>query len=77
MAQEKTVTPAQLTLAWLMAQGDDIIPIPGIRTREHLEENLKAIEIRLTREEVAWLDEIMPPGAAAGSRSRDMDRLNV
>jgi len=77
MAQEKAVTPAQLALAWLMAQGDDIIPIPGIRTREHLEENLKAIEVHLTNADLAWLDEIMPPGAAAGSRSRDMDRLNV
>jgi aryl-alcohol dehydrogenase-like predicted oxidoreductase len=77
MAQEKGVTPAQLALAWLMAQGDDIIPIPGIKTREHLDDNLKAIDVHLTNADLAWLDEILPPGAAAGARSRDMDRLNV
>ena len=77
LAKEKSVTPAQLALAWLMAQGEDIIPIPSSKTRRHLEENLKAIDIKLTKEELARLDGIMPPGAAAGARARDMDRVNI
>jgi aryl-alcohol dehydrogenase-like predicted oxidoreductase len=77
LAKEKSVTPAQLALAWLMAQGEDIIPIPSSKTRRHLEENLKAIDIKLTEEELARLDGIMPPGAAAGARTRDMDRVNI
>jgi aryl-alcohol dehydrogenase-like predicted oxidoreductase len=76
-AKEKSVTPAQLALAWLMAQGEDIIPIPSSKTRRHLEENLKAIDIKLTKEDLARLDGIMPPGAAAGARARDMDRVNI
>jgi aryl-alcohol dehydrogenase-like predicted oxidoreductase len=77
MAQEKSVTPAQLALAWLLAQGPDVFPIPGIRTIAHLEENLRALEIELTKDDLAWIDRIMPPGAAAGPRTRDMDRVNV
>lgn len=77
LAKEKSVTPAQLALAWLMTQGEDIIPIPSSKTRRHLEENLKAIDIKLTEEDLARLDGIMPPGAAAGARTRDMDRVNI
>lgn len=77
MAQEKSVTPAQLALAWLLAQGKDVFPIPGIRTRAHLEEDLGALEVELTGDELAWIDQIMPPGAAAGPRARDMDRVNI
>jgi aryl-alcohol dehydrogenase-like predicted oxidoreductase len=77
LAQEKSVTPAQLALAWLLAQGADIIPIPSSKTRRHLEENLQAINIKLTKEELARLDGLMPPGAAAGARARDMDRVNI
>jgi len=77
MAKEKGVTPAQLTLAWLMAQGDDIIPIPSNKTRNHLEENIKAAEIQLTKEDLARLDLILRPDAVAGPRSRDMHRVNV
>lgn len=77
LAKEKSVTPAQLALAWLMAQGEDIIPIPSSKTRRHLEENLKAIDLKLTEEDLARLDGIMPPGAAAGARTRDMDRVNI
>src|SRR6185436_11025380 len=76
MAKEKGVTPAQLTLAWLMAQGDDIIPIPSNKTRNHLEENIKATEIKLSKEDLARLDAIFPPGAAAGPRTKDMHRVN-
>jgi aryl-alcohol dehydrogenase-like predicted oxidoreductase len=77
MAQEKHVTPAQLALAWLLAQGDDLFPIPGIRTQRHLEENLKAVEVQLTPQDLAWMDTILPPGAAAGPRTRDLDRVNI
>ena len=77
MAKDKGVTPAQLTLAWLMAQGDDIIPIPSNKTRKHLEENIKSAEIQLTKEDLARLDAILRPDAVAGPRSRDMHRVNV
>ncbi len=77
MAKEKSATPAQLTLAWLMAQGNDIIPIPSNKSRNHLEENIKAIDIKLTKDDLARLDAIFPQGAAAGPRTRDMHRVNV
>jgi aryl-alcohol dehydrogenase-like predicted oxidoreductase len=77
MAKEKGATPAQLTLAWLMAQGNDIIPIPSNKTRNHLEENVKATEIRLTKEDLTRLDAILRPDAVAGPRSRDMHRVNI
>ena len=77
LAKEKSATPAQLALAWLMAQGDDIIPIPSSKSRPHLEENLKATDIKLTKEDRVRLDAMLPPGAAAGTRARDMDRVNI
>ncbi|MBI4524552.1 MAG: aldo/keto reductase [Deltaproteobacteria bacterium] len=77
LATEKSATPAQLALAWLMAQGSDIFPIPSAKSRRHLEENVKAIGINLTKDELARLDAIMPPGAAAGPRTKDMDRVNI
>ena len=77
VAKEKNATPAQLALAWLMAQGEDIIPIPSNKSRRHLEENLKAIDINLTKEDLARLNAIFPPGAAAGPRTRDMERVNI
>lgn len=76
-AREKSATPAQVALAWLMAQGPDVIPIPGIKTIPHLEENLKAIEIKLTKDDLARLDALFPPDAAAGARARDMERVNI
>ena len=77
MAQEKSITSAQLALAWLLAQGPDVFPIPGIRTLAHLEDNLKAVDVHLSQADLAWIDQIMPLGAAAGPRSRDMDRVNI
>ena len=77
MAKEKSATPAQLALAWLMAQGSDVIPIPSNKSRRHLEENINAINIKLTKEDLAKLDAIFPQGAAAGARTKDMDRVNV
>jgi aryl-alcohol dehydrogenase-like predicted oxidoreductase len=77
IANEKATTTAQLALAWLLAQGDDIIPIPSNKSRQHLEENLKSIELKLTKEDLARLDELFAPGVAAGPRTRDLSRVNV
>jgi aryl-alcohol dehydrogenase-like predicted oxidoreductase len=77
MAKEKGATTAQLALAWLMAQGSDVIPIPSNKTQTHLNENIKATEIKLNKEELARLDQIFPQGAAAGPRTRDMHRVNI
>jgi len=68
IAQEKGCTPAQLVLAWLLAVGPDIIPIPGTKRRERLDENLGALTVRLTADDVARISEAVPPGAAAGER---------
>jgi aryl-alcohol dehydrogenase-like predicted oxidoreductase len=68
LAAEKGVTPGQLALAWVLHQGDDIVPIPGTKRRKYLEENAAAAEIELTEEELERLDEVLPPGAAAGDR---------
>lgn len=68
MAREKGCTPAQLALAWVLAQGGRIIPIPGTRSVDRLAENVAAVEIELTREELDRLDRIAPKGITAGSR---------
>jgi aryl-alcohol dehydrogenase-like predicted oxidoreductase len=68
IAAEKNCTPAQLALAWLLAQGEDIVPIPGTKRRERLEENLQAIEIELSSDDLRQIDEAAPLGAAAGTR---------
>jgi aryl-alcohol dehydrogenase-like predicted oxidoreductase len=68
IAARKGCTPAQLALAWVLAQGDDIVPIPGTKRRQYLEENVGALDIRLTPEELTEIDSLIPPGAAAGSR---------
>lgn len=68
LAAAKSVTPGQLVLAWLLGQGQDVIPIPGTRRIVHLDENLAAAEIRLSGNELAELSAAIPPGAAAGQR---------
>jgi aryl-alcohol dehydrogenase-like predicted oxidoreductase len=68
VAARKGVTAGQLALAWVLAQGADIVPIPGTRRRNHLEENAGALDVRLSEEELAALDEAAPKGAAAGPR---------
>ncbi|HEV8439873.1 MAG TPA: aldo/keto reductase [Methylomirabilota bacterium] len=68
IAKEKGVTPSQLVLAWLLAQGDDVLPIPGTKRRSYLEENLGALDIQLGAGDLARIDEAMPAGAAAGLR---------
>jgi aryl-alcohol dehydrogenase-like predicted oxidoreductase len=76
IAAEKRVAPGQLALAWLLAQGDDIVPIPGTKHVKFLEENVRAVEIRLTREELRRIDEVAPIGSAVGDRYADMSRVN-
>ncbi|MEA3065770.1 MAG: hypothetical protein QOJ27_2222 [Sphingomonadales bacterium] len=68
MAVEKGCTAAQLAIAWVLAQGEDIVPIPGTKRRRYLEENIGALDVNLTAEELARIDRILPPGAAAGPR---------
>ncbi|MBC7285184.1 aldo/keto reductase [Hoeflea sp.] len=78
MAREKGCTPAQLALAWLLAQGEDIVPIPGTKKRARLEENVGALEVRITAEDRTRIDAVLPPGAAAGTRyaAPQMQALN-
>jgi aryl-alcohol dehydrogenase-like predicted oxidoreductase len=68
IAAEKKATSAQLALAWVLAQGDDIAPIPGTKRRKYLEQNLAAAEIKLTNQDLARINEVAPHGAAAGER---------
>lgn len=68
IAVEKGVEPAQLALAWVLAQGEDIVPIPGTKRRKYLEVNVKAVEIELTPAELERINESAQPGAAAGTR---------
>ena len=68
LARGKRYTPAQLALAWVLAQGDDVVPIPGTKRRSYLEENVGALAVELTAADLAQLDQAIPPGAAAGMR---------
>jgi aryl-alcohol dehydrogenase-like predicted oxidoreductase len=68
MAAEKGCTPAQLALAWVLAQGEDIVPIPGTKRITYLEENLAALNVELTREDLNRIDAIAPKNVAAGTR---------
>src|ERR1700676_1129723 len=68
IAKEKKCTPSQLALAWLLAQGTDIIPIPGTKRRKYLEENAGALGVQLTAEDLRRIDEVAPKGVASGER---------
>jgi aryl-alcohol dehydrogenase-like predicted oxidoreductase len=68
IAREKKCTPAQLALAWVLAQGDDIVPIPGTKRRKYLQENVGAADVHLSAEDLEQIDEVAPRGAFAGSR---------
>ncbi len=76
LARAKGCTPAQLSLAWLLHQGDDVVPIPGTKKRARLEENLGGLDITLTPDDLARLDELAPVGAASGDRYPDMSSVN-
>jgi aryl-alcohol dehydrogenase-like predicted oxidoreductase len=78
LSREKACTPGQLALAWLLARAPFIVPIPGTKRRKYLEENLGALDVHLTPADHARIDEVMPPGAAAGLRYPEplMSRVN-
>ena len=78
MAKEKRCTTAQLALAWVLAQGEDVVPIPGTKRIRYLDENIGALEVQLSDADLRRLDEILPPGAAAGERyhERGMETVN-
>ncbi len=79
IASEKGVTPGQLALAWLLHQGEDIVPIPGTKRRKYLEENAAAVDVELTDEDLSRIEEAAPVGAAAGGRysEESMKSVNV
>jgi aryl-alcohol dehydrogenase-like predicted oxidoreductase len=68
IAREKRCRPSQLALAWVLAQGEDIVPIPGTKRRKYLEENVAAVDLQLTSEDLRRLNEVFPTGAASGLR---------
>jgi aryl-alcohol dehydrogenase-like predicted oxidoreductase len=68
VAEEKKCTPSQLALAWLLAQGQDIIPIPGTKRRKYLDENAGSMDVKLTPEDLRRIDEVAPHGVASGAR---------
>jgi aryl-alcohol dehydrogenase-like predicted oxidoreductase len=76
IAEDKGVTAGQLALAWVLAQGNDIVPIPGTKRIQYLKENIAAIDIELTDEDLQRLDEAVPQGAATGLRYANMSTVN-
>ncbi|WP_093007968.1 aldo/keto reductase [Sphingomonas palmae] len=76
MAQGKGCTPAQLALAWVLAQGDDIVPIPGTKRRKYLDDNLGALDVSLSNADLKRIDEVLPPGAASGERYPSMATID-
>ena len=77
IATRKGCEPSQLALAWVLAQGDDVLPIPGTKRRTYLDENLAALDVTLTREDLAAIDQVMPAGATAGTRYPEAGMRNV
>jgi aryl-alcohol dehydrogenase-like predicted oxidoreductase len=79
IAKEKGCTTAQLALAWVLAQGGDVVPIPGTKHVRYLDDNIGALEVQLSDDDLGRLDEILPPGAAAGQRyhERGMAAVNL
>ena len=77
IAREKRCTPAQLALAWLLSRGGDIVPIPGTKRREYLEENVKALDVRITPEDSHRIDEVAPVGVTAGTRYPEGGMLTI
>ena len=77
MATERGITAGQLALAWVQAQGDDVVAIPGTKRRTYLEENVASLDVKLTPDDLDRLDAILPAGAAAGDRYPDMRWVRV
>jgi aryl-alcohol dehydrogenase-like predicted oxidoreductase len=76
IANEKGVTPSQLALAWVLAQGEDIVPIPGTKRVRYLEENVGAVDVQLSDDDLRRIEEAFPKGATAGERYPDMSTVN-
>jgi aryl-alcohol dehydrogenase-like predicted oxidoreductase len=76
IASEKGVTPGQLALAWVLAQGDDLVPIPGTKRVRYLEENVAAADVELTADDLARIDQAFPKGATAGDRYASMSTID-
>jgi aryl-alcohol dehydrogenase-like predicted oxidoreductase len=76
IAEEKDATPAQLALAWVLRQGDDIVPIPGTKRASYLEENARAAEVELSDGDLARIEEAFPKGATSGERYPDMSSID-
>jgi aryl-alcohol dehydrogenase-like predicted oxidoreductase len=76
LAASKGCTAAQIALAWVLAQGEDIVPIPGTTRVKNLEENVSALDVELSDEELRDLEAVFPKGAAAGDRYADMSAIN-
>jgi aryl-alcohol dehydrogenase-like predicted oxidoreductase len=77
IADEKKITLSQLALAWVLAQGNDMVPIPGTKRRTYLEENVAATKVRLSKSDLARIEEVAPKGFAAGGRYHDMSTVNA
>jgi aryl-alcohol dehydrogenase-like predicted oxidoreductase len=75
LARQRGVTPAQVALAWVLVQGDDVVPIPGTKRRTYLMENLDAVHLKLSDDELRALDEAAPRGSTAGDRYADMSTV--
>jgi aryl-alcohol dehydrogenase-like predicted oxidoreductase len=77
IAAEKGVTAGQLALAWVLAQGDDVVPIPGTKRIAYLEENVAALDIELSTEDLERIEAVVPLGVASGDRYPDMSSVNA
>ena len=77
VAEGKGITPGQLALAWLLVQGDDIVPIPGTKRRKYLEDNAGAADVTLTEDDLASIEEAMPRGSAAGERYSEVQMRTI
>ncbi|HYC60372.1 MAG TPA: aldo/keto reductase [Thermoanaerobaculia bacterium] len=76
IAREKGITSSQLALAWVLHRGDDIVPIPGTKHVKYLQENVRALDVKLSEEELQRIDEVAPKGVTAGDRYPDMSTVN-
>jgi aryl-alcohol dehydrogenase-like predicted oxidoreductase len=77
IADRKAITPSQLALAWVLAQGNDVVPIPGTKKIKYLDENIAALDVNLSVEDLALIDSAAPKGATAGARFADMSNVNI
>jgi aryl-alcohol dehydrogenase-like predicted oxidoreductase len=77
IADRKAITPSQLALAWVLAQGNDVVPIPGTKKIKYLDENIAALDVELSAADLALIDSAVPKGATAGDRYANMSNVNI